>query len=339
VLAVPALPVSDAERDDHARRQQLELLAGNLADQRLQLTEFWMRLVQAQQSWQDEYTALTTDLGTLAMRLPILEQELDARLQAVSDAEQGARDGLGAVRHDEQQLAARQARFHIEVSDWESQHQRLVADVQAREQLTQSQLAQIVEVRQRWAKRRRQELDLVRAERALCVKLRRECTSLRDELCRRGLDLQERERNLTQAALALEVARQESLGAGADESAGDRRLQKLEQQWFRQNEMLIQNASQQRQALQQELSLLDERFHALRQQTEQLAVREANLAERQAAWEHSQLQATVERDQLRQELASLTSRCQAFERQYSAAVAEVERLAHLLLKESMPLAA
>lgn len=339
LTAVPALPLSETERDWHLRLHWLGRLAGDLADQRLQLVEVWQRIVLAQDAWQKEYAGITADLGTLALRLPEVEQALSTREQAVAHIEADLRRRHEAQRRGEEQLAGQQARFNMLVAAWESRQKQLVADVQVREELAGRHLTQLVDLRQRWAKRRRQELDLIRVERAQCVRLRRECATLRADLCQRNIAMQEQKCGLTEETLALEQFRQECLTRAGDAASGERKVQKLRRRWLRQNTILVQAVIDQRQALQAELAYLEERYQALQKQMEQAAVREVNLDERHTAWEQTKLLGDVQAAKIRQELHHLEAQCACYERQLVVVQDEVERLAHLLLDDPLPIAA
>src|SRR5262249_9771680 len=59
------------------RIAELDSLAGDLADQRLHLTEQWHRLAQAQERWQQERETLTVELDDLARRLEERERVLE----------------------------------------------------------------------------------------------------------------------------------------------------------------------------------------------------------------------------------------------------------------------
>src|SRR5207302_527716 len=84
-----------------------------------------------------------------------------------------------------------------------------------------------VDLRQHWAKRRRQEIDLLRADRASCEKLRQEHATLRQECWKQGLALQQQQRDLTEKTLALEEYRQQFILRSQNPAAVEAKLERM----------------------------------------------------------------------------------------------------------------
>src|SRR5262249_38271774 len=157
----------------------------------------------------------------------------------------------------------------------------------------------LVDLRQRWAKRRRQELDLVRADRARCEKARKECVILREEWWQRGVALEDERRSLTEKTLALEQYRQETILRASDAAPAERRVERLRLRWRTQHAAQLKEAEAKREALFAEAVKLEERQVALHQQLEELAAREANLAQKQTSWEQGQTQTQADQEKMR----------------------------------------
>jgi hypothetical protein len=315
------------------RVAMLERLVEELADQRLILSEQWQRLAGFHHEWHRERAVVQLALEAVAACLPARVEEVVARDRALQAAEDDLRRRHQEAVQLRHHLEGWKARLHIRESGWESERDRALVDVRGREELLQRHLAALVEVRQRWAKRRRKELELVRAERAACERLRQECAALRDELWQRGNALEEERRLLAQKTLALEQYRQFHVLKAADAAAAERRVERLRRRWVAQNANLVRATIAERQALQQEVARLEDRSTALHKQMESLTVREAGLAQRQTAWEEAQALAEFQQDKLRQELQSMQAQRDRYALHLIELQDEVERVARILLEE------
>jgi hypothetical protein len=257
---------------------------------------------------------------------------------------EGAEEDLRRRHQDavqlRQHLEAWAAKVRMREAGWESERDRLLTDLRGREALAEKHLTALVELRQRWAKRRRQELDVVRAERAACEKLRQESNALREELWRRGNALEEDRRLLAEKTLALEHYRQQYVIRATDAVAAERRVERLRRRWATQNAEQIRNTTAERQALQGEIAALADRHAGLHKQMEALTVREANLAQRQTAWEEAQALAESRQAKLQQQLQSMQAQRDRYALHLLELQDEVERIAGILIGESeAPLAA
>src|SRR5262249_44284801 len=155
---------------------------------------------------------------------------------------------------------------------------------------------------QRWIKRRRHELELIRAERAACEQLRQECTALRGGLWQRTKAIDEERRALAEQSLALEQYRQQYVLSSADAVAAEKRVERLRRRWMAQNTETARAIASEREAVKIEVTQLDERQKVLHKTMEDLTVREANLAQRQTALEEAQTLADAQQDRMRQEV-------------------------------------
>jgi pSer/pThr/pTyr-binding forkhead associated (FHA) protein len=337
-----------AEKEEQLRQAEaalrrrvgaLERLVEELADQRLLLVEQWGRLAAGHGAWQGERTAAVAELEALAAGVPAREEALAERERCAQAAEDDLRRRHQEAVHLRHHLEGWTARLRIRESGWESERDRALTDLRGREQLAERHLTGLLELRQRWAKRRRQELDLVRAERAACERLRQECATLRDDLWRRGNALEEERRLLAEKTLALEQYRQQYVVKAADAAAAEKRVERLRRRWVSQNLNLIRATVTEREALQREVAQLDARHTALHKQMESLTVREASLAQRQTAWEEAQVVTEVERSKLQQEVQSMQAQRDRHALHLMELQEEVERIARILLEEpELPLA-
>jgi hypothetical protein len=272
-------------------------------------------------------------LEALTAPLPLREEGVLARERALRAAEEDLRRRCEEAVQLRHHLEGSKARLHLREAAWESERDRALADLRGREQLAEKHLAAVAKLRQRWAKRRRQELDLFRSERAACEQLRQECAALREDLWRRGGAVEEEGRALAEKTLALEQYRQQYVVKAADAAAAERRLERLRRRWLTQNANLIRAAAAERQALQDEVARLEDRHTALHKQLESLTVREANLAQRQTAWEEAQALAEAQQAKLRQELQSMQAQRDRHALHLRGLQDEVERIARVLLEE------
>jgi hypothetical protein len=310
----------------------LEAIAGDLADQRLQLAEQCQRLVQTQQAWEQQRDAAALQLERLGLHVHEREQTLAGRERALSAVE-----GSLHQRHEEviqlrRHLEAWQARLSTRTTTWEAERDRLLAEVQSREDLAERRLAMLTELRRRWHKRRRRQLERLRAERASCEDLRQECAAMREEWLNRRTLLDQEQRSLAEQALTLEQYRQECLGKAAPPEAAQR-LEHLRRSWADWTAAAQRNVMQDRLALQTEATRLQQRQRAFQQVADIIAGQEADLLQRQAAWEQQQVVAEEERARLRQQVYRLGVQRSRFEQQVKDLHAEVERLVGVLIAD------
>jgi len=329
----------EAETALQRRAGLLLRLADELADQRRHMVEQWERLTLTHHSWHQERLAAAATLEALVASWPAREDALTARVHRLEVAEKDLRRRHQDAIHLRQHIEAWAARVRLREASWESERDRLLTDLRGREALAEKHLGALVELRQRWTKRRRQELDVVRAERAACETLRQECNTLREELWRRGNALEEDRRLLAEKALAMEQYRQQYVIRAADAAAAERRVERLRRRWVTQNANLLRTTAAERQALQEEIARLQDRHTALHKQMEALTVREANLAQRQIAWEESQALTEVRQAKLQQALQSMQAQRDRHALHLLELQDEVERIARVLLEEpELPLA-
>jgi chromosome segregation ATPase len=323
------------EPDEGARRRvwALERLAGELADQRLQLAELWERLVRTHQRWQQDRDAAAAELERLAARLPEQEQALVARNQRLQEDEAalGRRQAdLVQLRHQLEGLQARLRARELAVAAECERHQ---AALRGREEVVERLRKSLGDLQRKWNRRRRQEVERLREEHAGCCQLRKEWAALRQEWWRRSAVLEEQRRLLAEKELALERHRQQCLTGTTDAAAAERAIERLRRRWARQNAAAVRATAAGRQKLHAEASQLEAQAAALQTQRAALAQREADVAEQQAALEHRQTQAEDREGRGHQEMQRLQALCESYERQIAALRDELERMARLLLED------
>jgi pSer/pThr/pTyr-binding forkhead associated (FHA) protein len=327
------LRLQEAEAHLQHRLAVLECLAGELADQRLQVVEYWERFYQTQQHWQREHEAVLAAVEELGQRLQVREQALKAREQALEPAENDLRGQQEELALQRQHLQGWQTRLRANEVSWEGERDRLLLEVRTREELVEQRLVILRELRQRWEKRRRQEKIQFESERGACEKLRQELAALREEWFQRNNVLEQEQRSLNEKTLALEQYKQECLAQAPDSAAAAHQVDRLRRRWCAQNAAAVRTLMEQREALQTELTQWAKLCAFVQQQVEKVSTRERELSALQTNWEQEQTRSLDQQARLEQELQSLRlQRCRQ-EQQLTELNEELERVARLLLEE------
>jgi hypothetical protein len=331
---VAALPrPSSGDTQLQRERDNLFRLAEDLADQRAQLVEQWERLARTQQRWEREREAATAELQGLAERLPQREQAIlaqEQRQQALAGELQRQQWELLQGRHH---LEARQIRLQAEEAAWQARRDRVLADARSRQQSADRLEGALVELRGRWARRRKEELEHLRAEYTAVQKLRQEWLARNDEFQRRTVALEKQERLLKNKELALEDCRQQLLTGSPDAAAAERTLQRLERRWAKQQGAALRALENERQRLQVQAHDLQTRFTELRQQSDLLLQQEARLAESQGALELQDAQVRAREIRMQEQCDNLQAQRKRVEQHNRELQEDVERLAVLLMQE------
>jgi hypothetical protein len=302
----------------------LQCLADDLADQRLGLVEHWQRFLLFQQEWEKDRRSAADMLETLALDLPRKEQDLLAREVDLNRRH----EELVEFRHH---LEGWAARVRLRETTAEGQQCRMLAESRGREEAVEKHLRAMVEMRQCWAKRRRQELDDLNADRAACDELRNKYNALRQECWKRALSLGQQERELSEKSMALEEYRQHFVLHSLDAAAVDGRLLRLRNQWHKQNHSLMTSAAAEFDRLRAEAADLEERGRKLLDAANQLTDREAELTQHQNAWEEKLTLAQAQQTTLEMRLETAQAQRDSAEHLVRVVEAQVERLAMVLL--------
>jgi hypothetical protein len=333
-LAEPTTLLPDLEVEVQQRLTGLENLAGDLADQRLHLAEQWERLLMARQRWQGDHDAAATGLEALALHLRQQEQANRVRDHILTAGEVTLRQRLDEVLRLRHQLEGCQARLRSRAAAWEGERDRILIDVCGREEMIQRRQQEVVALREKWEKRRRQELARFQAGFATAEKLRQEYAALREEWLRRNELLMEKERDLAEKALAIEQYRQECIGQSPDSPAAAKRLGRLRRHWAALFEAAERTLCQEQQAFRRDMARSEEHHRHIEKLALATADQEAKLASRLTAWEHEQAQAQTRLDQMTRQLESLHSQRHRDEQQLTGLRDEVEHVARLLMEEN-----
>jgi hypothetical protein len=324
-------------QDDLGQRiDRLNQIADDLVDQRMELVEHWQRAAQMQQQWLEQQCIATDDFLRVLADLPSREQALLARHQALEAAEDNLRKRQQELSSFRQHLEGWSARICLRESAWESERDRVLAEAEGQVALADKNLQAVALLRQRWAKRRRQEVALLRAERDVCERLRNEYATLRQECWKRHLALEVREHELAQKALALEEYRQAFLVSAHDAAAVDHKIERIGKRWAQANAATMRATTDQFRELEEQAAQLQQRGRELLKAAEEMTARETALATRQTAWEEQITQAEAQEAWLCQQVLTLTAQRARAELQAAQMQNEVERLARVLLDEVGP---
>jgi hypothetical protein len=325
--------IQAAEQESQRRAAQLDLLAGQLADQRLLLLEHWQRLVETQVQWHQERQAAADLLAALAVSLPHQERVLVQREHGLDKTEENLRQRQRELSQLRQHLEAWAARVRLRETTWESERDRLLVDIRNREKSADCLRTALVQLRQRWTKRRKHELELLKTQRLTIEKLRQEYATLRQDCWKRCLSLDEQLREASEKNLALVEYRQLFVLRCQDVAGVENKLDRLRKRWVQQNSQLVESTTDHFQRLEAEAAHLEKRGRELLKVSEDLSVREAKLAQQQAAWEEKVAISEPQEDKLRKQLQSVQAQRQRTEQQVAELQAEIERMARVLLDE------
>jgi hypothetical protein len=219
----------------------------------------------------------------------------------------------------------------------------LLTDVRGREELAESQMKRLEDMRQRRARRRGQEIEELRVARAQHEQMRRDYALLWEECQNRRAELIREQRELSAKTLAVEQFRQELLGRTEDSPAADKRLERLRRRNLARIQTEERDLRRERIALMGETKRLDRRASRLMEQEEKLVAGHEDWMNQLGDWEDRQTAAAALEQHRQQELRHWQLLHERDERQLIELREEVERIARLLLEEgdttNTPLAA
>lgn len=314
------------------RMQELQALDAMLADQRLALVEQWQRLTLVHRHWQKEKDHAAAELEAIARKL--LEQgetlaQREQGQQALGESMRKEHEELIHLRH---QMIAWRARLRVRETAWEADRSKMLAEVKHRETLAEQQHLSLVELRDRWARSRTEELERFEAEHRELEELKQETHRLREELLQRTHLLEDEKRQLTEKALAIEQVRQELLNK-TEQASAERKLERYRRRWITQNTVALRRLAGEREAIQQELAKLEARSADVDKRVETYRRAESKLSQAQAAWEHQQALALTRQTRLQEELKHAELQRGVSEEKYLKMREEIERIARSLFAE------
>src|ERR1019366_4272306 len=167
--------------------------------------------------------------------------------------------------------------------------------------LLQEQLTDLTALRQRWNRRRQQEVEEQRTARALLDQQQKDATQQRGELFEKSQQLEEGKRILAEKSLALEQYRQEVFFR-ANDPESQRRVERLRRRWLTLNAAMIRAAKSERDAVRAELAEMTTRRADLVEQVNQWTQNENALAEKQGLLDEREALLKARRLHLEQEL-------------------------------------
>jgi hypothetical protein len=314
----PAAPDGD-------KRQELERLVAELADQRRLLAEESERLLRVDEAWQSERRQAEDALETLTA-------EIQEREQACVDSERALGGRWSDLEQREMRLQALQTRLAVKIENAEEDQSRLLDKVRAREAVVEKHMALLGELRQRWLAIRRTERERLKAEFQKAGQMRERHIRLWEECQIKLAGTLEAQKTLAERTLAIEQYRVELVGAAADAVAAERRLDILRRQEDQRLRSAVRQVEQDRKALRAERNKLDEQAHDAEAKHQDVQTRELELGERQTQWEQEQQAAEIAHARLQEALKSAHLQQRRYEQQIDALNAELERIINSMLQ-------
>lgn len=343
VDAAPNAPLVVARWRDADVPRVLSRLAGDLADQRRHLLEQWQCLLELHDAWEPERFALIAQFETAARELVLVEQRLTDREQALATSETDLRRRQQALCDVRCSLEAWQARLTARETFLDNERVMLLSDVRAREELAESQMKRLEEMRERRTRRRGQEIEELRVARAQHEQMRRDYALLWQESQNRRAELIREQREISAKALAVEQFRQELLGRTDDSPGADKRLERLRRRNLARIQTEERDLRRERAALMGETKRLDRLAAHLMEKEEKLIAQHEDWMKQVGDWEDRQTAAASLEQHRQLELRHWQLLHERDERQLIDLREEVERIARLLLEEgdttNAPLAA
>jgi myosin heavy subunit len=319
------------------RAADLDRVAAQLTDQRVELVEQWERLARVEQSWQERRDEAINALEMLAERLARDESDLARRTSDLQSCErqlQKRQEQLDQLRRD---ATAAQLRAEVQQQAWESEREHILAEASHVHEVARYQFDLMGELRRKWNRRRRQETEALRAERRNAERVRQELAEARQELLRQAQKVDDERRELLERAMALHERRQESHAP-----AGDARSQaeQLRRRWLTQNAAVVRALKLQRAGLKKELDRLSHSQAELAEQADRLAQAQTVSREQEISLEQREAALAATQAHLDQQQKRNEGRAKNAELRLALLQDETEHLARALIPdsdESLPL--
>jgi chromosome segregation ATPase len=318
---------SELEMALQRRTETLTRAADELADQRLHLTEQVERLLRTQQAWHADRNAALRDLETIGIRFEARELDLDRRGRELQAARAGVRAEYQSAAQLRLRLEAERVRLEARDAERRTALDARWSELDTRERVLLAQEDNWRSLLRRWGRRRRIEIQRLRAEHEACRAERGEWVAARTVWLRLTARLRDERRIVAARALAVEQWRSES----AKDPVAAKRMERLERQWFSQCESMANDLSRLQATIKTEAGRLDERSRQVRQDIVALEARAAVLDNRAAEIEREEQVVAAERERTGGDLDAARARQDAAEARAAAARDEAERLARLLI--------
>jgi hypothetical protein len=325
---IPAPP----KRVDFDLVESLERLAGDLADQRVQLAEQFGRLALIEEWWRTAHSETVAELEAVAHELNQRDEALDRRGRNIEAAEADLERGWEDLVDNRCQMEGRRSQLASREKAWENERGILLAHVQSSEEQAKREFAALDELRRKWKQRRRQDNAEMQRAHAEFIEARRMYATLWEDCLRRSADLDHEKRTLAEKALTLEQYRLELISQAEDAATAEKQIERLRRRWsslFHEAERNLKHAQE---TLHAECERMDGCSRQIEQDTTELTRRAAEQVIRVTEWEDHQFHVDEANIRLRKELETLRFERSQQERQIAGLREDVERMAMTLLE-------
>jgi hypothetical protein len=316
--------------------RELEEVAGELADQRTQLTEHWEQVLRVQAEWEEERQAISAEVVAVIYELKQQAQELLKREHLADRTQHELQRRQEELLQLRQHLVGWQGRLRAQEIDLAADRERAAAENKAREALIEQQRDQLNELRQQWLSCQSQELEGLRTEQLAFQKAQQEYLNRGAERRQQARELHEQRCSLTAQALALEQYRQKYLAKARDKAAAARALERLSRRWSRDRARLLEVARKEAEELQAELQRFQAEYQEVHKKLAQSEAEREALTRRRTEWEREQVHTDGERHRLLQALRTVEAQRDRTQLQITELHDELERIARQLLTEPLP---
>src|SRR5436190_19556510 len=234
VSSSPGRPVDPEQREAvlAQRGAVLARVADELADQRLHLAEQAERLVVTHQAWCADRAAAMQELEQLGSRLHEREQELARRDDELRNEQAQLRAEAGVLAALRLRLEAQRGHADVCAADRQAELDRLGSVQDSRERLLAQRESGLVHLYRLWGRRRRHEVQRLRAEQGAYAQERAEWVAARTAWLQAAERLHEERAAVAARALALEQWQQKCPKPKAEPPAtAAKRVERLRRQW------------------------------------------------------------------------------------------------------------
>jgi pSer/pThr/pTyr-binding forkhead associated (FHA) protein len=310
----------------------IENLARELADQRMHLLEQYQRLAEIHDVWMLERDQAAQELEEQARQLLAREQALAAREQDARKVEHNLNQERDEVQSRRQEVEVWRVRLKAREQALEQDHHKHLETLRQQEKLLQEQLLGLTDLRQRWNRKRQEEIDNFRAEQSQLKRQLEEVHQLRRELFEKGQALEQEKRILADKTLAVETYRQEKAGRTQDPAA-QQRIERLRRRWLMQNAAQLRIVKAERDTVGAAIATLQERLNEWTHRVEQWTHANTLLAEQQLALDERDTQLKAREQRVRREIMQSEAERQRIEDKYARMQDEIERMARVVYED------
>lgn len=314
---------------------RVNALAELLLDQRLHLAEQWEQLLTVQQRWQEERQTVLAEMQQSAERLAGRERDLAAaegRGKLFEAEVQRRQEQANRLRVS---LEGWQVRLGLEQSEWQTRRDELLGSVEERERLLERRRQLLDEVQLRRNKQRKRELTELRLARNRCDEVRRQYSALWQECEALRERFAGQEREVTGQALALDRLRRDLVTQADDSVRADSWIERLTRRETARLESDARAVTIERTRLLDERNRLNDDLARLRTLEEEFVARQQEWTRQIADWERQRAGTEEELLQREQQAGRFQAQLLLAERQLRELRTELERLARVLIEESV----